>query len=800
VERSRSMVHLTVSGAGKQATSRTTVGKPEQRHKVQSQRSQELLQEDKAVVTPAGRLGSNLQFWTNDLKASRFVLSTIEFGYSIPFVELPSRCNERNNRSSLNNPEFVREEINGLLSRQCIREVFEVPFCCNPLTVAQGKKLRLVLDLRHVNRYVQYQTCKYEDWTVFAQMLTKDDFVIDYDQTSGYHHIGILQEHQQFLGFKFEWPHGLIRYFVFTQLPFGLSSASYVFTKLNRPFIKKWRSQGIPCCIYLDDGVAVAQGLDNAKAMSQLVKQDLLNAGFLINDEKSHWTPSKKFAWLGFEVDTHSMQISIAQKKVDKILSHTQVLHQLVINGKYVEVRSVASWVGMIVSARRACGDSVLLFTRYAQGLVAKHIQTFNGRSISQVDRHRDKGESVKEHRDKGESGNEHRDKGESGNEHRDKGVMLVGVNSYTHRDKSEIVNTCCDKSVMLLDSDSRAEISDKAVVTMFRGIKFGQHSNMWNDKIRLTEKVVSELQFWLQNISIQNGRDIAFIREEDEEHLIVCSTDASDVGYGGLLHNLEGCVHYGHWDVTESGKSSTWRELEAARRVFDVFNTKLKGRKFIWRSDSQNAVKIICTGSMVEELQDVAVLLYGWQLRNDASVIPRWISRLMNREADKLSRMSDYDDWSIDDCHFQELRSRWGEFQVDRFANIHNRKVLRFNSKIWYLQSEAVDAFTQDWAVNVVTGEKINNWWCPPVSDVLKVLNKIKVERAKGVLVVPFWTSAFFWPSILMLISITGRGRQQLKFHRFNTAFQIGSQMPDHTFNSFPNFDCLAIRFTGCE
>ncbi len=56
---------------------------------------------------------------------------------------------------------------------------------------------------------------------------------------TGYHHVHICHESQKYLGF--EWKGG---YYVFTVLPFGLASASYVFSKLLRPVVRHFRSQG----------------------------------------------------------------------------------------------------------------------------------------------------------------------------------------------------------------------------------------------------------------------------------------------------------------------------------------------------------------------------------------------------------------------------------------------------------------------------------------------------------------------------------------------------------------------------
>ena len=94
---------------------------------------------------------------------SKFVIDVLENGYEIPFLSVPPRCQLKNNASALNNSEFVINTINDLIKMNCITEYVDVPFCCNPLTVVEGKKKRLVIDLsRSVNPYVVHNAFKYE--------------------------------------------------------------------------------------------------------------------------------------------------------------------------------------------------------------------------------------------------------------------------------------------------------------------------------------------------------------------------------------------------------------------------------------------------------------------------------------------------------------------------------------------------------------------------------------------------------------------------------------------------------------
>lgn len=76
----------------------------------------------------------------------------------------------------------------------------------------------------------------------------------------------------------------------------------------------------------------------------------------------------------------------------------------------------------------------------------------------------------------------------------------------------------------------------------------------------------------------------------------------------------------------------------------------------------------------------------------------------------------------------------------MDRFASDHNTKLVRFNSRYWNPGSEAVDAFTVDWS-------RENNYFCPPVYLVARLLHHAKACKCEGTLVVPEWPSAVYWP-----------------------------------------------------
>ena len=98
-----------------------------------------------------------------DLEAPPFVVDIIRQGYPLPFSEFLPRCFLSNNRPALRNPQFVESAILELLEKQLINEHSFPPQCVNPLTDAVGKELRLVIDLREVNKYLVKPKFRYEN-------------------------------------------------------------------------------------------------------------------------------------------------------------------------------------------------------------------------------------------------------------------------------------------------------------------------------------------------------------------------------------------------------------------------------------------------------------------------------------------------------------------------------------------------------------------------------------------------------------------------------------------------------------
>ena len=89
-----------------------------------------------------------------------------------------------------------------MLKNDCIKECEKVPHCVNPLSVAEKPKLRLVIDLRHLNKFAITKKFKYENLRIVSELFDPGDFFITFDLKSGYHHVVIHEDFQKYLGFS----------------------------------------------------------------------------------------------------------------------------------------------------------------------------------------------------------------------------------------------------------------------------------------------------------------------------------------------------------------------------------------------------------------------------------------------------------------------------------------------------------------------------------------------------------------------------------------------------------------------
>ena len=105
----------------------------------------------------------------------------------------------------------------------------------------------LVINMRYVNKHLAKNVFKFEGLSDSADIGEKGDHSVYYDLKSGYCDVGLHPLIRRFVGIKWKWV-----YYVYTCLPFGISTTPWAFSKVMREMAGMYgrRCRNLP---YLDD-------------------------------------------------------------------------------------------------------------------------------------------------------------------------------------------------------------------------------------------------------------------------------------------------------------------------------------------------------------------------------------------------------------------------------------------------------------------------------------------------------------------------------------------------------------------
>ncbi len=319
-------------------------------------------------------------FWLTTLKCSPWVEEILRRGYKIPFKSLPGKYEEPNNASVMKNPQIVAEIVLELKKQRIISFTDSKPFCVNPLglvtRVIDGVvKHRLVFDAsRWINLHTDPPAVKLVHLTRAIQMTEKGEFQSIFDLRSAYYHVKIAEEHIQYLGASVVID-GKQQYFVFKHLPFGLNSAVHAITKLWKPLVAYFHSEGIKFSIYIDDGRILAENQQDIEKKRQKVFEVVQKAGWQIAWDKSdgplEGAQTKKY--LGFLLNSDSMTVKYPQEKLSEVLNRIEN-H---IKNYSIPVKQLASLLGKIISLSPSHGAIVRICTRSGYIMLETHVNQF---------------------------------------------------------------------------------------------------------------------------------------------------------------------------------------------------------------------------------------------------------------------------------------------------------------------------------------------------------------------------------------------------------------------------------------
>ena len=180
---------------------------------------------------------------------------------------------------------------------------------------------RPVLDLSHLNRYLKKVPFKMDSVRDIRLDIQPGDWAASVDLKDAYFHVLIHPDRRPFL--RFVWQG---QTFQFLALPFGLSLAPFIFTKVTTELAALLRMRGIRFRMYLDDWLVLASGQAGCQSDLLQVLSLTRQLGFNINLEKSDLTPSQSFQYLGVRFDTRSFQCCPTERRIVALTDHIRHL------------------------------------------------------------------------------------------------------------------------------------------------------------------------------------------------------------------------------------------------------------------------------------------------------------------------------------------------------------------------------------------------------------------------------------------------------------------------------------------
>ena len=493
---------------------------------------------------------------------------------------------------------------------------------------------RLILNLKNLNQCVTYKHFKMETLASALQLIKPNCYMVVLDLKDAYYSVPIFSAHRKFLRFQFE---GTL--YEFTCLPNGLSSAPRVFTKLMKPLFSFLRGKEILLVGYIDDIIIIADSKEALEVALDETIAMITNLGFTINYDKSSLVPSQQACFLGFLINSVTMEVHMTSSKSAKLIQACQNITAK----KFVTIREAASVVGMMVSSFPGVRYRRLYY-----------------RSLA---------------------------------------------NEKTDALKLALRN---------LDAS-----------------------------MKLSELVLKDLEWWIYSSS----RDPQKILPDIPHCVLKC--DSFLLGWGSVLDGTTSSTG-GRWSKSESLNHINYLELKAILLGLQSLCGDMNSTCIKVLSDDQTAVAYIKNmgGTHSRPCNDITREILLWCKAKGLTLAIAHLPGKLNIEADKASRVfNDDTEWSLDVGEYNRLVTLWGRPSIDMFASRLNYKLTPYVAWKPDPGALAIDAFTLNWSDYPLL-------YCfPPFSLIGKVLQKIQMDKATAILVVPEWSSQFWYPMLLKLL-----------------------------------------------
>ena len=264
-----------------------------------------------------------------------------------------------------------------------------------------------------------------------------------------------------------------------------------------------------------------------------------------------------------------------------------------------------------------------------------------------------------------------------------------------------------------------------------------------WRGTVRLGRQAMADLQWW-SRIPVRHCEAPIQLKAGTPELYV----DASMQGWGASMAGQEA---RGYFSPEERTMMIAQLEMRSVCYALLSFTDEVRDRCVLLREDNtvtESVIRNACSKSpvMMEEFR----LLWAVADELHISFKVVRVASAENKADAPASRHVDRDDYKLCAEQFRAIEARFGPFDVDLFASTANAQCSKFFSATRCPGTAGVDALLQCWSGMKCYGN-------PPFSAevMLQVVQKVRMDRADVVLVVPNWPGQA-WFQELMFLPVT--------------------------------------------
>ena len=270
-----------------------------------------------------GCLSPHWRRW-QEIGAETWVVTVLRDGYRVPFKDSPpplarTPVSFPTYRAGSPRAQALRQEVEAMLAKGAL-EIARDPgpgFYSRLFLVEKATGgWRPVIDLSHLNDFVQLTPFKMETVASVLLSVREGDFLASLDLKDAYFQIPIHGSSRKLLRFMSE---GTV--YQFKALCFGLSTAPQVFTRVFAAVSAWAHARGIRLLRYLDDWLVLSSSEKKAKESIRELLSLCRTLGIVINEKKSDLVPSQSAKYLGMTIDTGAGKVFPSLARVEKFLT-----------------------------------------------------------------------------------------------------------------------------------------------------------------------------------------------------------------------------------------------------------------------------------------------------------------------------------------------------------------------------------------------------------------------------------------------------------------------------------------------